>query len=101
MNDYQNYLREKSQTYQKILRRIYGYLVDQTRGMEKMSLFLIKDVPQTYDKLKKRLQELIGNKSVDFIRCVNSTLELSMRVYEKLIKVLNTKLEIVDKSIQE
>lgn len=101
LNDYQNYLREKSQAYQKVLRKIYGFFADMTKGMERMSLFLIKDVPLTYEKLKKRLQELIGNKSVDFIRCVNSTLEVSMRVYEKLIKVLNVKLEQVDKAIQE
>jgi hypothetical protein len=66
--------------------------VDHTRGLEKMSTFLIKDVPQTYDKLKKRLQEIVGNKSCDFVKCVNATLELSMRVYEKLIKMLTAKL---------
>jgi hypothetical protein len=66
--------------------------MDQARGLEKMSMFLIKDMPQTYDRLKKRVQEIIGNKSNDFVKCVNATLELSMRVYEKLIKTLLVKL---------
>jgi hypothetical protein len=74
LSDYQNYLRERCQTYQKTIKRVYGFLADQTRALEKMSIFFIKDLPQTYDKLKKRMQDIIGNRSSEYAKCVNVTL---------------------------
>lgn len=101
LNDYQNYLKDKSQNYQKLMRRTHGFLCDQAKNIEKMAAVMIKDIPQYYDKLKKRVQEIIGQKSVEYMKCVNSTLEVGMRIYEKLAKVLTSKLDHMSAGLME
>lgn len=49
--------------------------------MERMANYIIKEMVQYYDKLKKRVQEIVGVKSVEYMKCVNSTLEVGMRIY--------------------
>lgn len=92
LNDYHSYLQNKSQTNFKVLKKTYHFLLDQAKGFEKMSNFMVKDVPQSYNNLKKKLQDTLGTKSLELTRCVNCALEMGMRIYEKLTKTLATRL---------
>lgn len=81
LNDYQTSLKEKSQLSQKLMKRSYSLLCDQAKTIEKMAQFMTKDVSSYYEKLRKRVQEAIGPKSLEYLKCVNNTLEVGMRIY--------------------
>jgi hypothetical protein len=99
--EYVNGLKEKSQTSQKLMKRIYSFLCEQVKIIEKMTQFMTKDVPQYYEKLRKRVQDIIGTKSVEYLKCINNTFEMSMKIYEKLCKTLNSKLEHISLHMAE
>lgn len=60
---------------------MHTFLVELTRTLEKISIGLLKEMPNCLQKLKKKFIEFFGAKSFDYIKGVNSSIDMSMRIY--------------------
>ena len=55
----------------------------------------------TFEKIRKKLSEIFGNRLVSFLKSINSIFDLSFGVNEKLMKRVGPKLLQIQSSIEE
>jgi hypothetical protein len=54
-----------------------------------------------FEKIRKKLSEIFGNRLVSFLKSINSIFDLSFGINEKLMKRVGPKLLQIQSSIEE
>ena len=85
----------------QILRRLSDFYSSYIKLIEKVYLVGVKEILIFFEKMKKKLGEVFGNRLVSFLKSVNSFFELSAGVNEKLIKSSSVKLQALQTYVNE